>query len=73
MKTVSGDTKAFPDNGCEINFKSELLQKEGLNLIFIAHRRDFEFGTFDVKCSAGGKKIEQFGVKGMFEHIWSRI
>lgn len=73
MTTLEGEKKAFPDNSCKMIFSSDKMYKEGVNLVLIAHRRDWHIGTYEIDCNIDGKIIKQSKVRGMFEHIWSRI
>jgi len=73
FSVVESDKHSFPQNKCTVVFKSEKEYKEGINAVIIAHRRYLHMGTYDVDCSIEGKTIKQTDVRGMFEHIWSRI
>jgi len=73
ISTRSGDSMHFPENTCKLSFESSLYLKEGINLVLLAHRRDFFYGTYSVDCTVqGGKVIQESAVKGFFEHVWSR-
>lgn len=73
MTTYNGENKNFPSNTCKVVFSSEQMYKEGVNLMLLAHRRDWHIGTYEVDCEIDGKEIKLSKARGMFEHIWSRI
>ena len=73
FSTLEGEEKRFPENSCKVVFKSDKVYKEGVNLVLLAHRRDLHMGTYDIDCIIEGKTIKQSNVRGMYEHIWSRI
>ena len=72
MKTIESEKSVYPENKCEISFTSDTKINEGLNLVFVVYRRYFEYGSFNVDCTIGNKRISQKNVGGMFEHVWSR-
>ena len=49
-----------------------MCHKTGVNLVLIAHRRDLYHGSYDVNCVIDGKVIQESGVRGFFELVWSR-
>lgn len=71
LKTITED-KMFPDNSCELSFKPDKAFSEGFNLVFLAHKREYELGLFDVNCRIGNKWIEAKNARGFFELVWSR-
>ena len=73
MKTIEGANKVFPDNKCEVSFSPDVQINEGVNLVLLAYKRAFQYGKYDIDCTVGEQRIQQKGVPGMFEHIWSRI
>ena len=66
------NSKIFEENYCKLTFNSALNINEGVNLVFLAQRRYLELGYYDIDCEIEGKKIQEKGVQGMFEHLWIR-
>lgn len=72
FKTIDDERKIFSERKCQVNFKSDALFQEGINLVLIAQKRDYWLGTYDVTCTIDGELIKETGVRGFFEHVWSR-
>ena len=75
LNTIDSEqgTKAFAERSCNVTFKSDSLYTEGINLGLVAQRRYMWVGTYDIDCKIDdGGNINETGVRGMFEHVWSR-
>lgn len=71
IKTIT-EGKVFPDNSCELTFRQDAAFADGLNLVILAHRREYQLGKYDVKCRVGNKWVEAKNARGFFELVWSR-
>ena len=72
LSTISEDKRVFPQRSCSLTFHSDMKTFEGINLLFFAHRRDFELGTFDIDCTIDGTQVKAEKVRGFHELVWAR-
>ena len=54
MKTIEDESAKFADRKCVMTFKSDALFREGFNLVFLAYKRDYWVGKYDISCTIEG-------------------
>lgn len=52
------ESKVYGDNHCELVISTDQKFSEGVNLLFLQHRRDYFIGSYDIDCKIGDKVIK---------------
>ena len=63
----------FEANGCNLKYTAAYNNKEGVNLILLAHKRDVTYGYFDGICEVEGKEVKIERAWGFFELVFTRL